>query len=137
MIYNATEFMEVPWETLIKGYRDALGKESRATVREYVDDFLAYIFDPEICTDEVVERNTLRIGSGSEEEKSMKQDSAKKDRSGSRTPLSRPPDTGTRSDKEIRQQAVDDARRSFSTVRDLLSHGVGPNAGSTHGSHRD
>ena len=65
MIYNATEFMEVPWETLIKGYRDALGKESRATVREYVDDFLAYIFDPEMCTDEVVERNTLRIGSGS------------------------------------------------------------------------
>ena len=61
MIYNATEFMEVPWETLIKGYRDALGKESRATVREYVDDFLAYIFNPEICTDEVVERNTLRI----------------------------------------------------------------------------
>lgn len=43
MFYGSAQFMGVPWETLIKEYRQARGAESRAHVREYARDFLQWL----------------------------------------------------------------------------------------------
>ena len=61
MIYNNAEFMNVPWETIVKMYRDELGLSSRATVKEYAEDFLGYVGNPAICTGEQLQGNLLRI----------------------------------------------------------------------------
>ena len=57
----------------------------------------------------------------------MRNQVAKKDAGGSQAPVGRPIETPARREKEIRRQAIHDARRSFNTVRDLLDTGVGPN----------
>ena len=56
----------------------------------------------------------------------MKTQVAEKDRGGSQAPVGRPIETQARREKEIRRQAIHDAQRSFSAVRDLLGTGVGP-----------
>ena len=61
MFYNAAEFMGVPWETLIKEYRDVHEKEVKETVAEYFGDFLGFISRKDICTQEQEKQNTLRI----------------------------------------------------------------------------
>lgn len=43
MIYGNTRLGDVPWETVIKLYRDRLGSESRETIEEYVSDLIGYI----------------------------------------------------------------------------------------------
>jgi len=44
MIYGSASFMGVPWETVIKIYREMeLGKNALGTLREYVDDFIAFV----------------------------------------------------------------------------------------------
>jgi hypothetical protein len=44
MVYNTATFNGVPWETIIKFYRDKkLGKKSFATISDYADDFLNFI----------------------------------------------------------------------------------------------
>jgi hypothetical protein len=44
MIYNYAEFMGVPWETIIKVYREQkLGDQRFDTVQEYADHFLEYL----------------------------------------------------------------------------------------------
>ncbi|MEO1160346.1 MAG: hypothetical protein AAFW74_07785 [Pseudomonadota bacterium] len=43
MIYEATEFMNVPWETLISDYRAKLMDKGHPTVEAYASDFLAYL----------------------------------------------------------------------------------------------
>jgi len=40
MIYGGADFMSIPWETLIKIYREELGTTGFNTLREYCDDFL-------------------------------------------------------------------------------------------------
>ena len=47
------------------------------------------------------------------------------------TPLDHLTESRAHRDEEIERQAIEDARRSFSTVRDLLTEGVGPDAPST------
>ena len=61
MIYNNAQFMDVPWETIVKMYRKQLGTSSRRTVQKYVEDFLGYIGNAAICTDEQRQSNLLRI----------------------------------------------------------------------------
>jgi hypothetical protein len=43
MIYQNSSFMEVPWETLVKIYRDRLGKKKFDTLKEYAKDFLHFL----------------------------------------------------------------------------------------------
>lgn len=43
MIYGSAEFMGVPWETIIKGYRKQLGDSGFPKVQDYAEDFLAFI----------------------------------------------------------------------------------------------
>ena len=43
MIYGNTRLGEVPWETVIKLYRDHLGTEGRETIEDYTLDFIRFI----------------------------------------------------------------------------------------------
>lgn len=61
MIYNNAEFMDVPWETLIKMYRQSLGSDAKPTICEYLESFLEYISNSFVCTEEQKLRNMLRI----------------------------------------------------------------------------
>ena len=44
MIYNNAEFMGVPWETLIKEYRENLGKTCKEKLEEYADSFFEFLY---------------------------------------------------------------------------------------------
>ena len=46
-IYNNLDFMGIPWESIIKMYRDKLKKRSYSSLEEYAKSFFAYIF-PEL-----------------------------------------------------------------------------------------
>src|SRR5690348_8957908 len=43
MIYGNADFMDVPWETIIKQYRTHLDKRSFGRVEDYARDFLRYL----------------------------------------------------------------------------------------------
>lgn len=43
MIYGAADFMGIPWETIIKGYRRQLGDRGFRRVQDYAKNFLAFI----------------------------------------------------------------------------------------------
>lgn len=43
MEYNSADFMGIPWETIVKQYRDELGKKHFPTLKDYVDDFFEFI----------------------------------------------------------------------------------------------
>jgi hypothetical protein len=43
MIYGGANFMSIPWETIIKTYRERLGSEKKNTLKEYYDDFINFI----------------------------------------------------------------------------------------------
>lgn len=43
MIYNASTFMSIPWETIIKTYRKQLGDTCFNYVQDYCEDFIAYL----------------------------------------------------------------------------------------------
>jgi hypothetical protein len=43
MVYGGADINDVPWETAIKLYREALGRRRFGTVREYADHFMAYL----------------------------------------------------------------------------------------------
>ena len=61
MIYANAEFMGVPWETIIKMYRQSIGRTAKTTVQEYFRDFLTYISTSPFCTEEQQTANFLRI----------------------------------------------------------------------------
>ena len=61
MVYNNANFMGVPWETLIKMYRRALGKESHSTVEKYLKDFLRFLTMPPFATQEHELSNIVQI----------------------------------------------------------------------------
>lgn len=61
MIYNNAEFMNVPWETIVKMYRRQLGTSTKSTVKDYAEDFLGYAGNSSICTAEQRRDNLLRI----------------------------------------------------------------------------
>ena len=43
MVYGNAEFMEVPWETIIKTYRLKLGRKAFGQVQQYAEDFLRFL----------------------------------------------------------------------------------------------
>src|SRR4051794_39969807 len=43
MIYGQAELLGLPWETLIKSYRDSMSSEGFSSVEDYADDLLAFI----------------------------------------------------------------------------------------------
>lgn len=43
MIYGSSQFMGVPWETVIKEYRKALGEDRFSELSEYATDFLEFL----------------------------------------------------------------------------------------------
>jgi len=43
MVYGSASFMRVPWETIIKIYRSKLGKQKFGTLKEYADNFIAFL----------------------------------------------------------------------------------------------
>jgi len=60
MVYGNAHFMEVPWETVIKIYREELGKKRFNTLGEYAKDFIAFL------------DNERQLSSKSEQEKYFK-----------------------------------------------------------------
>ena len=61
MYYNVADFMSVPWEVIIKMYREELGDKSKATIQEYADDFIKYLQKESICTGSQQRSNNLNI----------------------------------------------------------------------------
>ncbi len=61
MVYNNADFMDIPWETIVKMYRQEIGSSGKATVKEYAEDFLGYVGNTAICSAEQRQRNILRI----------------------------------------------------------------------------
>lgn len=61
MIYNNADFMGIPWETLVKMYRRELGSASKSTVTDYAQDFLGYVSNSTICTDDQRRYNLRNI----------------------------------------------------------------------------
>ena len=43
MVYGNSEFMGIPWESIIKEHRRELGDRSHGTLREYVDGFISWL----------------------------------------------------------------------------------------------
>jgi hypothetical protein len=46
MVYGNAEFMGIPWETIIKIFRDKLGTCRQNTLKEYSDSFIAFLNKP-------------------------------------------------------------------------------------------
>jgi hypothetical protein len=60
MLYNSASFMSTPWETLIKMYRKELGDKSFPVLKDYQEDFLAYIRKNKFFTDKITENLYLK-----------------------------------------------------------------------------
>jgi len=59
MVYGAVEFMKVPWETVIKVYRENLGNRSFATLEEHADDLIRFLDRPNIFVPVGVQEETI------------------------------------------------------------------------------
>ena len=55
MVYGAASFMEVPWEVIIKSYRENLGTKTFPQIKDYLDDFLRFLNKDERFRDKGVE----------------------------------------------------------------------------------
>lgn len=60
MLYNSASFMTVPWETIIKLYRDYLGEYSFDTVNEYQADFIKFLKENDYFTS--IENQKVNFG---------------------------------------------------------------------------
>lgn len=45
MVYGSASFMEVPWEVIIKAYRNHLGNETFPNLSDYLNDFLSFLMN--------------------------------------------------------------------------------------------
>lgn len=61
MIYGNAEFMRIPWETIIKMYREELGKESFPTIQKYSNEFFKWVLQEKFCSDEQQKENVSLI----------------------------------------------------------------------------
>lgn len=57
MIYNDALFMSIPWETIIKDYRNKLGEKSFDTLEEYADNFIEFLNTESYFSNRVSESN--------------------------------------------------------------------------------
>jgi|Deesub1362A_J573_1020465.scaffolds.fasta_scaffold01520_7 hypothetical protein len=60
MIYGNATFMGVPWETIIKVYRNKLGKKSFNTLEEYAMDFISFLDNGNPMFPDFVQEEYLR-----------------------------------------------------------------------------
>lgn len=58
-IYNDAHFMGIPWEVIIKEYRERIGKQSFDTLREYRDNFFSWLKSMNYFTDDETQKQTL------------------------------------------------------------------------------
>ena len=61
MIYSSADFMDIPWEVLIKLYRDKNSGKSFDTLQEYVDDFIYFLRHNKNCIDKDAQANYLDL----------------------------------------------------------------------------
>ena len=61
MIYNNAEFMGVPWETIIKMYRESIQTNSQATCLEYAQDLVRFICREPVYKSDQEKENVVRI----------------------------------------------------------------------------
>lgn len=61
MFYNNSEFMGIPWETLFKMFRQGIPPTGRPTVVDYAADFLEYLAESDLSSDELESTNLCRI----------------------------------------------------------------------------
>lgn len=61
MIYSSAEFMEIPWETIIKKYREEKNGDSFPTIEEWTADFIAYVESFPKIDDHHKEENTRNV----------------------------------------------------------------------------
>lgn len=61
MVYNNAEFMGVPWETIIKMYRESIEANSQATCLDYAQDLVRFICTEPVYKSEQEKENVLRI----------------------------------------------------------------------------
>lgn len=64
MIYGSASFMDIPWESIIKIYRSKLGKQKFDTLKEYANNFIAFLNNgnplfPEAQQKEYFYKNTV------------------------------------------------------------------------------
>lgn len=64
MIFQNSEFMGIPWETIISMYRQSHADTPQPTIQSYVHDFLEYIGKAPFCTDAQELANILSIVGG-------------------------------------------------------------------------
>lgn len=61
MVYGNAEFMNRPYETLIKVFREKLGIRSHPSIYDYCNEFLAYLVSDSICSDIDQRKNVSRL----------------------------------------------------------------------------
>ena len=59
MVYGNSEFMSVPWESIIKEHRRELGKSKHGALREYVDGFMAWMATAKLLFPDAVQEQIL------------------------------------------------------------------------------
>jgi predicted Zn-dependent peptidase len=60
MVYGSAIFMGVPWETIIKIYRNNLGKKPFNTLKEYANDFVEFLDNGNLLFPNSVQEEYLR-----------------------------------------------------------------------------
>jgi len=61
MVYGSAVFMGVPWETIIKIYRNELGKKKFNTLKEYAENFIGFLDNGNPLFPNSVQKEYLRI----------------------------------------------------------------------------
>ena len=61
MTYNNAAFMRVPWDIIIKEYRKELAEKSFEKLKDYVEDFIAFLHKRHFFCDEETQRDCLMI----------------------------------------------------------------------------
>lgn len=60
MTYNTASFMDIPWDIIIKEYRRQLKDTGFAHLRDYMDDFIAYLHKRNFFCDDETQKKNLR-----------------------------------------------------------------------------
>lgn len=60
MVYSSAEFMGVPWEIIIKRYREVLGNKKFKTLQEYAMDFIKHVTVEELYKNKLAEEIYVR-----------------------------------------------------------------------------
>lgn len=60
MVYGSANFMDVPWETIIKVYRNSLGRKKFNTLKEYANHFIGFLDNGNPLFPDSVQEDQLR-----------------------------------------------------------------------------